>query len=183
MPISISPEPVDRPDVAELFAAADAYGLSIYPPENYHALDASEFARDGVTLLVARVDDGDGAADGTAGGTAVGMAALVEVREPDGETFGELKRMFVHAAARGTGVGRALLDAVETLARDRGIRTLRLETGEPQADALRLYERAGFVRIPPFGEYVTDPTSICMEKVLTPPAPTRASRSPQPRPR
>ena len=37
-----------------------------------------------------------------------------------------------------------------------------------KADALRLYERAGFVRIPPFGEYVTDPTSICMEKVLTP---------------
>ncbi|HTL42288.1 MAG TPA: GNAT family N-acetyltransferase [Pseudolysinimonas sp.] len=173
MPISISPEPVECPGVVELFAAADAYGLSIYPPENYHALDASEFARDGVTLLVARMDDGD----------AVGMAALVEVREPDGETFGELKRMFVHGAARGTGVGRALLDTVETLARDRGIRTLRLETGEPQADALRLYERAGFVRIPPFGEYVTDPTSICMEKVLTPPAPTRASRSPQPRPR
>lgn len=158
MPLSISSEPVDHPGVADLFAAADAYGLSIYAPENYHALDAAEFARDDVTLLVARTDDGE----------AAGMAALVEVHEPDGTGFGELKRMFVHDAARGTGVGRALLDAVIALARDRGIRTLRLETGEPQADALRLYERAGFVRIPPFGEYVTDPTSICMEKALTP---------------
>jgi putative acetyltransferase len=154
----ISPEGLDAPGVSELFAAADAYGLSIYPPENYHALDAAEFARDEVTLLVARSDDG----------TAVGMAALVEEHEGDGAGFGELKRMFVHGAARGTGVGRALLDAVETLARDRGIRTLRLETGEPQADAVRLYERAGFVRIAPFGEYVTDPTSLCMEKPLSP---------------
>lgn len=141
---------VDDPGVPELFAAADAYGLSIYPPENYHALDAGEFARDDVLLLVARTDAGE----------AIGMAAL-------NTPTAELKRMFVTESARGTGTGRALLEAVESAARERGIRTLRLETGEPQTAAIALYERAGYRRIPPFGEYVDDPTSVCMEKPLT----------------
>ncbi|MEO8093983.1 MAG: GNAT family N-acetyltransferase [Pseudolysinimonas sp.] len=135
----------------ELFAAADAYGLSIYPPENYHALDVREFERAGVLLLVARSDAGE----------AVGMAALV----PDG-AGAELKRMFVSAGARGTGLGRSLLEAVESAALARGILTLRLETGEPQVAAIALYEAAGFVRIEPVGEYADDPTSVCMQKLL-----------------
>lgn len=146
----ISPESLDEPGVLELFEAADTYGLSIYPAENYHALDVAEFERDDVTLFVARSSSGE----------ALGMAALVE-------HSGELKRMFVSPQARGMGVGAGLLDAVEALARDRGIRTLRLETGEPQAEAIRLYERAGYVRIEAFGEYVDDPTSVCMSKSLT----------------
>lgn len=145
----IEPGRVDDPGVPELFAAADAYGLSIYPPENYHALDVREFERDDVVLLVARTGDG----------AAVGMAAL-------NVPTAELKRMFVSPDARGTGLGRRLLEAVESAARDRGIHTLRLETGEPQAAAIALYEKAGYVRIPAFGEYVDDPTSVCMQKAL-----------------
>lgn len=140
---------VDDPGVPELFAAADAYGLSIYPPDNYHALDVRQFARDDVLLLVARTDAGQ----------AIGMAAL-------NTPAAELKRMFVAESARGSGTGRALLEAIESAARERGIRTLRLETGEPQVAAIALYERAGYRRIPPFGEYVDDPTSVCMEKTL-----------------
>jgi putative acetyltransferase len=147
--VKIQPEGLDDPGVRELVDAADAYGLSIYPPENYHALDPAEFRRDDVTLLIARDDAGD----------ALGMAALVE-------SSAEIKRMFVHDHARGLGVGAGLLDAVETLARGLGILTLRLETGEPQVAAIRMYERAGYRRCPPFGEYVDDPTSVCMEKTL-----------------
>jgi len=149
----ISPEGLDDPGVRELFDAADAYGLSLYAPENYHALDVSEFRRDDVTLLVARDDDG----------SALGMVALVE-----GPEYGELKRMYVHDRARGRGIGAALLEAVETLARRLGIRVLRLETGEPQVAAIALYSRAGYLRCPPFGDYVDDPTSVCMEKILHP---------------
>jgi putative acetyltransferase len=147
--ITIQPGRVDDPGVPGLFAAADAYGLSIYPPENYHALDVAEFSRDDVVLLVARSDAGE----------AVGMAAL-------NVPTAELKRMFVHDRARGLGVGAALLEAVESAARGHGIRTLRLETGEPQVAAIALYESAGYARIPAFGEYVDDPTSVCMEKAL-----------------
>ena len=74
--------------------------------------------------------------------------------------------MFVHDRARGLGIGAALLDAVESLARSLGIQLLRLETGEPQAAAIALYSRAGFRRCAPFGVYVDDPTSVCMEKRL-----------------
>ncbi|MBX3195261.1 MAG: GNAT family N-acetyltransferase [Microbacteriaceae bacterium] len=148
----IAPALVSDPGVPELFAAADAYGLSIYPPEGYHALDAAEFTRDDVTLLVARSDSGE----------ALGMAALVDL----GDGTGELKRMYVHDAARGLGIGAALLDAVETLAGGRGIRTLLLETGEPQRAAIAMYERAGYARVERFGPYVDDPTSVCMAKAL-----------------
>jgi putative acetyltransferase len=152
MAFAISRAGLDHPGVRELFEAADAYGLSIYPPEGYHALDATEFGRDDVTLLVAR----------DAAGAALGMAALVDGR--DG--FGELKRMYVHDRARGLGVGAALLGAIEDLARGLGIHTLRLETGEPQQAAIRMYERAGYARIDRFGPYVDDPTSICMARSL-----------------
>jgi len=74
--------------------------------------------------------------------------------------------MFVSPSARGLGVGSLLLEAVEDRARDLGVRVLRLETGLPQAPAIALYERHGFAHIPQFGQYVGDPTSVCMEKVL-----------------
>jgi hypothetical protein len=41
-----------------------------------------------------------------------------------------------------------------------------LETGERQAEALALYSRAGFARIPPFGAYLGSPLSVCMGKDL-----------------
>jgi putative acetyltransferase len=147
--VRIAAARVDDPGVPELFAAADAYGLSIYPPENYHALDASDFSQPEVMLFVARNDAGD----------ALGLAAL-------NIPTAELKRMFVSPTARGTGLGAALLGAVEAAAIAHGIPTLRLETGEPQVAAIALYERAGYVRIAAFGEYVNDPTSVCMAKTL-----------------
>jgi putative acetyltransferase len=88
------------------------------------------------------------------------------IRKLDPETA-EVKRMFVDATARGRGVGRAILDALERAARDLGCRRLVLETGERQTEALALYRRAGFIAIPAFGEYVDSPLSLCMEKTLT----------------
>ena len=43
---------------------------------------------------------------------------------------------------------------------------MRLETGIHQQAAIRLYERLGFRRIPPFGPYTDDPLSRCYEKSL-----------------
>ena len=47
-----------------------------------------------------------------------------------------------------------------------GIRLVRLETGVRQPEALSLYERCGYVRIPPFGGYPDDPLSVFFEKGL-----------------
>jgi len=80
-----------------------------------------------------------------------------------GEGAAEIKRMFVTAEARGTGVATALLRAIEAAAVDRGIRRLVLETGEGQPDAIRFYEREGYVPIPRFGHYIDDDISRCFE--------------------
>lgn len=96
-------------------------------------------------------------------GEPVGCGAL---RRLDAET-GELKRMYVAPPARGRGLGRRLLDALETEARALGLRRLVLETGVRQEAALALYRATGFHPIPLYGEYVLSPdTSICLGKEL-----------------
>jgi GNAT superfamily N-acetyltransferase len=62
----------------------------------------------------------------------------------------ELKRMYVVPEARGTGVSRALLAALEDRARALGFHTARLDTGPRQPAAQRLYESAGYAAIPNF---------------------------------
>ena len=46
----------------------------------------------------------------------------------------------------------------------------RLETGIHQKEAIKLYERLGYYRIDPFGEYKVDPLSVFMEKKLVAPS-------------
>jgi GNAT superfamily N-acetyltransferase len=83
----------------------------------------------------------------------------------DDETA-ELRRMYVAPEARGNGVSRRVLTALEAEARSLGYRALRLETGDRQHEAIGLYTSAGFSRIPAYGPYVDDPRSICFEKEL-----------------
>jgi putative acetyltransferase len=74
--------------------------------------------------------------------------------------------MFVLDSARGRGLAGLLLAALEEHALANAIGVIQLETGEPQAAAIALYEKQGYRRIPRFGQYVDDPTSVCMEKIL-----------------
>lgn len=62
----------------------------------------------------------------------------------------ELKRMYVRPAARGLGIGRALLDAAIQHARDSGHASLRLDTLPQLGAALALYRGAGFQPIPSY---------------------------------
>ena len=59
--------------------------------------------------------------------------------------------MFVAPAARGRGVSKLVLGALEDVARDRGWTTLRLETGPRQPEAIGLYTAAGYRPIGAFG--------------------------------
>jgi GNAT superfamily N-acetyltransferase len=65
----------------------------------------------------------------------------------------ELKRMFTLDAARGRGVARRMLTAIEESARAAGCARVILETGDRQPEAVALYESAGYRRIPDFGYY------------------------------
>jgi GNAT superfamily N-acetyltransferase len=82
------------------------------------------------------------------------------------EATAELRRMYVRPEARGRGLSRALLDAVEETARGLGYDFLRLETGDRQPEAIGLYVSAGYQPIPRFGPFAEDERSVCLEKRL-----------------
>jgi putative acetyltransferase len=148
--LTIAVESGEREDVGALLVAVGAWSESLYPPESRHGLDLAAYRRPEVTLFVARE-----------GGVALGCGAYQ--LERDGSA--EIKSMFVTPEARGRGIGRALLAAIEDDLRGR-VTTLRLETGIHQDAAIRLYESVGFRRRGPFGSYRDDPLSVFMEKPL-----------------
>jgi len=74
--------------------------------------------------------------------------------------------MYVAPEARRRGIARALMNELEEKARRLGYKTLRLETGPEQPEAIRLYETGGFATIANFGPYAAQRRSICLEKSL-----------------
>ena len=141
------------PPARTLIEALNAELSSRYPEEGacHFRLDAHEVADGQGAFLIAFQS-----------GKPVGCGA---VRRIEART-GELKRMFVVPEERGRGVGRAILNALESEAQALGVSRLMLETGVRQSEAIALYQRAGFSRIAPFGEYVDSPLSVCMAKEL-----------------
>jgi GNAT superfamily N-acetyltransferase len=82
------------------------------------------------------------------------------------ETTAELRRMYVRPDARGRGLSRTLLGALEEEARGLGYAFVRLETGDRQPEAIGLYVSSGYLPIPRFGPFADDERSVCLEKRL-----------------
>jgi GNAT superfamily N-acetyltransferase len=148
--IAIAVEPFDAPDGAALRDELAAelvrrYGHDSEPGEKPTATDVALF-------LVAR----DGA------GRALGCGALRAI-EPG--VF-EIKRMLVRNEARGRGLGRRLLAALEEHAAALGARRLLLEAGPEQPEAIGLYEQAGYRPVPCFGAYAGAENSLCFGRDL-----------------
>ena len=74
--------------------------------------------------------------------------------------------MYVRPQFRGAGLAKLMLKHLTDYVQGQGIGLLRLETGIHQRAAIGSYERVGFRRIPPFGEYQEDPLSRYYEKRL-----------------
>ncbi|MEM9502034.1 MAG: GNAT family N-acetyltransferase [Pseudomonadota bacterium] len=134
-----------RLHLAEMHAWSPACKVHAMPPERLREPDVAFYS----------VWDGDQLA-------AVG--ALKEL-EP---ARGELKSMRAAPEFRGRGAGEALLVHLIKEAQTRGYTWLGLETGRPEPfrPAQRLYEKHGFGECTPFGDYVSDEFSLCMEKHL-----------------
>ena len=135
---------LDRPDVQQLLALHVAAMQAASPPEACHVLPEAGLAEPGITFVTAR-----------AGGQLLAIGALKELDS----THGEIKSMRVAPAALGKGAGKAMLDHLLGLARNREYSRVSLETGSTEefAPALRLYERAGFTPCAPFGGYPSTP--------------------------
>lgn len=151
MGMRVEPETPLRDAVAHLLEEADARSAALYPTESRHGLPAAELARLGVRFFVARLD-----------GAAAGCGGYL----PTGDGNGEVKRLFVTVAARGRGLGRAIMERIEAASLRDGIACLQLETGGQSVEALALYHRLGYRRRGPFGAWQPDPLSVFMEKRL-----------------
>lgn len=147
--MQIAFETPDQPAVHELIGELDAYLYSLYPAENVYALDISSLCHPGVLFAVVR----------DAAGAPIGCGAIVIKPE-----YGEVKRMYIRPQARGQGIARRLVEALEAKAVQNGCRRFMLETGPTMPGALALYERMGYQRRGPFGDYPDDPFSVFMQK-------------------
>lgn len=157
---AITIEAVGTPtdEVRALIAALDRTLAAEYLPEQQHGLTLDAIFQPHVLFFVARLE-----------GVAVGCGGVAFF-----EGFGEVKRMYVRDDVRGRGIAQALLSRIESEAKERGLDMLRLETGERQLAALKLYERAGFRPCDVFGDYAAMTpnaiaTSVFMEKRLPTP--------------
>jgi putative acetyltransferase len=137
---AISVDDPRKPEVRALLERHLAFCLSETPPEHSFALDVNRLLDPMVTFVSYRD-----------GGTVLGVAAIKELDAASGE----VKSMHTAAAARGRGVGRALLSHLLDTARARGYQQVSLETGTTPgfAAARALYESAGFTPAGPFGGY------------------------------
>jgi putative acetyltransferase len=80
----------------------------------------------------------------------------------------EVKRMYVPLDRRGQGIAGKVLAELEQWAAELGYKACVLETGIKQPEAIRVYEKAGYSRIPNYGQYIGVKTSVCMRKELAP---------------
>jgi ribosomal protein S18 acetylase RimI-like enzyme len=151
VPASITAERPDSPDAVQLITELQTHLESLYPPESRHGFSIDRLVAEGVPFFVLRAD-----------GQPAGCGGIKFF----GREFGELKRMYVRPQFRGAGYGELLVTHLANHARAHGIPLLRLETGTHQLAAIRLYERVGFKRIPPFPPYFEDPNSRCYEMAL-----------------
>jgi DNA-binding MarR family transcriptional regulator/GNAT superfamily N-acetyltransferase len=108
-----------------------------FDPKKSISANADELTPPAGVFVVARL-----------GGRPIGCGAL-KVRD---RRIGEIKRMWVHADARGLGIGRRILEALEAHAREFGLRTLRLESNEALKEAHALYRKCGYMEVEPFND-------------------------------
>lgn len=143
---------LERLDASSLITELEETLEPLYPQESQHGLSIDKLIAEAVPFFVLR-------ADGIAAGC--GGVKLFDT------AHGEIKRMYVRPQFRGRGFARLMLTHLVEYARAREVTLLRLETGIHQHEAIELYERMGFYRIPPFGAYQDDPLSVFYEKALT----------------
>lgn len=172
--MEIRPVRYDHPDALALDALVQQEYVRRYGDPDLTALDPEMFVPPhGIYLLAYEDEDADenGDRDGDGRPVATGgwrrhedLAAGYAVGDA------EIKRMFVVPQARGRGLARRILAALEADARAAGRTRMVLETGSEQPEAIALYASSGYRMLEPgekFGHYRDYEQSRCMVKPLT----------------
>ena len=144
-----------KPDIRALLQRHLRFALGQTPPEHSFALDTDGLLDPAITFFSFRAD-----------GRLLGIGALKRLSP----RHAEIKSMHTDRAARGRGVGRAMLAHLLDTARSRGFRQVSLETGTTAAfaPARALYESAGFVPCGPFAGYQPSEDNVFMTLELDP---------------
>jgi putative acetyltransferase len=137
-------------DVQGLIRQLDLYQIGLYGIERCNLSSIEELSDAGVFMLGA-LCEGDLAG--------IGAVKLYP-------NYGELKRVVVAPSFRGKGLAGQLVSVLESHALKEGRRKICLETGYLQAEAIALYRKLGYSKIPSFGCYKPNEVSIYMEKPL-----------------
>lgn len=152
--------PFDHPDAVKLNDEVQAeYHVRYGDGGDATVLDPTDFEPpNGVYLIVYDENDSPVATGGW----------RTQDQNDEGNLDGdaELKRMFVVAAARGRGLARRVLAALEEDARAAGRARMVLETGAKQPEAIALYTSSGYEPCAKFGYYRHYEDSRCFAKPL-----------------
>ena len=165
--VQIDEDDPRKPDVLALLARHLEFALGQTPPEHSFALDCDGLLDPAITFYSYR-----------ACGSLVGIGALKQL----GPDHAEIKSMHTAEAARGRGIGRAMLAHLLEVARTCGFRRVSLETGTTAAfaPARALYHSAGFTSCGPFAGYQPSEDNLFMTLELdtadTAPGPVAAQR-------
>lgn len=147
----IEPGDVSSPEAVRLLAACCAEIDAIYGNTEPMPPEIAGIDEPGAAFVLARENE-----------RAVGCGAI----RPHTAAIAEVKRMYVEPPFRRRGIARLILEKLEKIARSNGFEEIRLETGQWQPGAMRLYESMNYAHIPGFGEFKDDPLNACYGKKL-----------------
>jgi putative acetyltransferase len=153
--MQIAVDDLSGPEIVAFLAEHVQEMRSVSPPESKHALDLDALRAPEITFW--SVSDA---------GLVVGCGALKRLDA----VHAELKSMRTAPAAKRSGIASRLLAHILAEAVATGFERISLETGSAPffEPARRLYEKFGFQYCRPFANYIEDPNSTFMEKILIP---------------
>ncbi|MFH9074098.1 GNAT family N-acetyltransferase [Streptomyces alboflavus] len=158
--MNIQPVAFDHPDAVKLNDRVQLEYAERYGDEgDATPLDAAMFKPPYGLYLIAYDDAGTPLATG-------GWRAMDQNGEGYADGDAEIKRMYVTPEARGLGLARRILAALESDAREAGRTRMVLETGSKQPEAIALYTSTAYEPCPKFGYYRDSPLSRCFAKPL-----------------
>jgi GNAT superfamily N-acetyltransferase len=155
--------PYDDPVAQDLVEQVQQEYVARYGGRDEAVVDPAEFRLPQGLFLAAEVD-----------GAAVGSGAWRAM----GAGVAEMKRVYVVPRLRRRGLAQLIVDAVERSAAQAGCRSVVLNSGAEQPEALALYEQRGYGPVTPYGVYACAPDAVFLGKQLLAVSPCSSDREP-----